>query len=194
MLPSVHCIRQPTKTTSTHPNANQPKAQQERGAPLVAPQHALHKVAEWAPEILAAGQVVLIDEEHVLLEAGIEMRLEPQLSNDGVVMAVFVGVDSVHALEFLLHQGRERLGERDADAAGEDGFVVDIALHPGHQLLDVSRRRHLGGLLVVLVVLPEVLEPGTLASVWVPPLNAKRSQRTRRLPSSRGTTEASRTL
>lgn len=44
------------------------------------------------------------------------------------------------------------------DPAREDLLVVDVALHPPHHLLNVRRRRHLGGPLVVLAVLPEVLE------------------------------------
>lgn len=101
---------------------------------------------------------MLVDEEHVLLEAGVEVGLEAELADDGVVVAVDVGVDAVHALEDLADEGGEGLGEGHADAAGHDGLVVDAALHPGHELLDVGRRGHLGGALVVLVVLPQVLE------------------------------------
>lgn len=38
-------------------------------------------------------------------------------------------------------------------------FVVNVGLDPRHQLLNVGRRRHLCGLLVVVVILPEVFEP-----------------------------------
>ena len=101
---------------------------------------------------------MLVDEQDVLLEAGVEVGLEAQLADDGVVMAVDVGVDAVHALEDLADQGREGLGEGHADAAGHDGLVVDVALDPGHELLDVGGRGHLGRALEVLVVLPQVLE------------------------------------
>lgn len=50
---------------------------------------------------------MLIDEEHVLLEAGVEVRFEAQLANHGIMVAVDVGVDTVHALEDLTHKGRE---------------------------------------------------------------------------------------
>lgn len=43
--------------------------------------------------------------------------------------------------------------------AGEHLLVVDVALHPVHQVLDVSWCRHLGWTLVVLRVLPEIFEP-----------------------------------
>src|SRR4051812_30048243 len=51
-------------------------------ASSVAPQHAVHQVSQRAPEVLAGGQVVLVDEEHVLLEAGVEVGLEAELADD----------------------------------------------------------------------------------------------------------------
>jgi hypothetical protein len=47
---------------------------------------------------------------------------------------------------------------RRTDAAGQDALVVDGVLHPGHEVVDIFRGRHLGGLLVVLVILPQVFE------------------------------------
>ena len=38
-------------------------------------------------------------------------------------------------------------------------FVVDIALDPCHQMLDIFRRRHLGRSLEILRVLPQVFKP-----------------------------------
>ena len=81
---------------------------------LVALQHAVDQVTERAPIIPAAGQAMLINEENVLLEAGVEMRFKPELSNDWVVVAVNVSVDSVHALKDLAHKIGECLGERNA--------------------------------------------------------------------------------
>lgn len=127
-------------------------------AALVAPQHAVHQVPQRTPEVLPSRKVVLIDEQDILLEAGVEVRLEAELTDDGVMVAVDVGVDAVHALEDLADEGREGLGEGHADAAGHDGLVVDVALDPAHELLDVGRGGHLGRALVVLVVLPEILK------------------------------------
>jgi len=125
---------------------------------LIAPQHTLDKVAQGTPEILAAGKAVLVDEEDVLLEAGVEVGLEAELADNGVVVAVDVGVDTVHALEDLTHSLRERLRERHADTRGEHALVVDVPLYPAHQLLDVGGCRHLRRALVCLAVLPEVLK------------------------------------
>lgn len=84
------------------------------GPTSVALEHAVHKISQRAPEILAAGKIVLVDEENVMLEARIEVCLESELSDDGIVMAVYVGIDTVHSLENLSDHARERLGEWDA--------------------------------------------------------------------------------
>lgn len=74
-------------------------------------------------------------------------------------MAVDMGVDTIHSLEDLAYQGWEGLWEGDAYAAGHDSLIVNTALNPSHELLDVSGCSHLGRTLKVLVVLPEILEP-----------------------------------
>jgi hypothetical protein len=124
-------------------------------------QHAIYHLRQRAPIILPAAllELMLIDEEDVVLEACIEMWLEAQLHDDGVVVAVDVGVDAVQAFEDLLDGCLEVFGEGDADAAGEDGFVVDVRLHPCHQVFDVCGRGHLCGFGVSRCgVLPEVFE------------------------------------
>jgi hypothetical protein len=55
---------------------------------LITPQHTLHQIAQGTPEILAAtGQSMLINEQHVVFEASVEMRLETQLNYDRVVVS-----------------------------------------------------------------------------------------------------------
>lgn len=49
--------------------------------------------------------------------------------------------------------------EEPTQPAGEHLLIVDIALHPTHQMLDILRSRHLGRALVILRVLPQILEP-----------------------------------
>ena len=56
---------------------------------------------------------MLIDEEHIMLEAGVEMRFQAQLDNDGVVVTVDVGIDTVETLEDLADQRGEGFGEGD---------------------------------------------------------------------------------
>lgn len=64
--------------------------------PSVILQHAFYEVAHRSPEVLATGvQAVLVDEKHVVLEAGVEVWLKAELEDDRVVVAVDVGVDAV---------------------------------------------------------------------------------------------------
>ena len=53
------------------------------------------------------------------------------------------------------------------NAAGQNLFVVNVSLNPGHKLLDVGRCSHLGRALVVLIVLPEILEPSQVSMMPV---------------------------
>lgn len=71
---------------------------------LITLEHAVNEVAQWTPEVLAAREVVLIDEQDVVLEAGVEMCLQAQLAHNWVVVAVDVCIDAVHALEYLADQ------------------------------------------------------------------------------------------
>lgn len=57
---------------------------------------------------------MLINEEDVLLEAGVQVGFQAELSDDWVMVAVDVRVDTVHALEDLAHKSWERLGEWNA--------------------------------------------------------------------------------
>jgi len=55
---------------------------------------------------------MLVDEQNIVLEACIEMSLKTKLTNDWIVMAIDVSVDSVHSLEYLSNHAWERLWER----------------------------------------------------------------------------------
>lgn len=57
---------------------------------------------------------MLVDEQDILLEAGVEVGLETKLADDGIVVAVDVGVDTIHALEDLTDKRRETLREGNA--------------------------------------------------------------------------------
>lgn len=79
---------------------------------LIALQHAINQISQGTPVVAAAGEAVLVDEQDVLLEACVEMGLEAELADDGIVVAVNVCVDAVHALEDLADESGKRLGER----------------------------------------------------------------------------------
>lgn len=102
---------------------------------------------------------MLIHEEDIVLKTRVQMRLKPQLNNNWVVVAVDMRVHAIQTLKDLLDGRGEVFGEGDADAAGEDGFVVDVRLHPCHEVFDVCWGGHLRGFGVSRCgVLPEVFE------------------------------------
>jgi len=81
--------------------------------PSITPEHAVHKITQRAPEILSTSKTVLIDEEDVMLEAGVEVCFEAKFADNWVVVAIDVGVNTVHSLENLADHAWERLRERD---------------------------------------------------------------------------------
>jgi len=101
---------------------------------------------------------MFIDEQDVMLEARIEVRLESQFDNDRIVVAVYVGIYSVQTLEHITEKCWERFWERYADTRRKHLFVVDVCLNPGHEMFDILRSRHLCRLLKVFVILPEVFK------------------------------------
>ena len=131
-----------------------------------------------------------------MFEASVEMRLQSEVDHNRVVVAVNVRIHAIHPLEDLPHKAGEHLGEWNAycdrvglaspaavvhvnsfpgilkrahtKAAGEDLFVVDTALYPAHQMLNVFRSRHLCRSLEVFRILPQILEPGQLPSAELP--------------------------
>ena len=115
---------------------------------------------------------MFVNEENVVFEACVQMWLESQLRNYWVMVAVYVGIDSVQPLEELLDQRWECLREGNSwkrvsafagsseltvvltDSARKHGFIVDIALNPSHQVLYILWRGHFGRPLEVFRVLP----------------------------------------
>src|SRR5580700_6343058 len=80
---------------------------------LVAPEHAIDKITQRTPEIFPTSQVVLVNEKNIVFETGVQMSLQTKLANDGVVVAVDVSIDTVHALEYLPDHAWEGLRKRD---------------------------------------------------------------------------------
>jgi hypothetical protein len=124
----------------------------------VTPEHTVHKISQWSPEILSARTVVLINEENIMFEASVEVSLETKLTNNGIMVTIDVGVDAVHPLENLSNHAGEGFWEWHANSAGKHSFVVNVALNPSHQVFNISRRWHFGRPFVVLRILPEILE------------------------------------
>lgn len=93
-----------------------------------------------------------------MLEARVEMCLQPETPNHAVVVAVDVGVDSVETLEDLADCGEEVGREGNAGLSGEEIRVGEIGGGPGEEVGDVGWGWETGGLWEVGWVVPEVLE------------------------------------
>jgi hypothetical protein len=73
---------------------------------------------------------------------------------------------TAHLRRILAQYPKQQSYGDGTNAAWEHLLVVDNALHPGHQMLDIAWSIHLGRLLEVFVVLPEVLESVALSQQW----------------------------
>ena len=57
---------------------------------------------------------MLVNEQNVVLKACIEVSLEAQFANDWIVVAVDVGVNTIHSLEDLPDHAGKRFGKGNA--------------------------------------------------------------------------------
>lgn len=93
-----------------------------------------------------------------MLETRIQVRFEAQFYDHWVMVTVDVRINTVESLEHIADEGGEGLGKGHANTRWKHGLIVDIGLHPRHEVFDVFRSGHLGGFFVRLGVLPKVLE------------------------------------
>lgn len=93
-----------------------------------------------------------------MLEAGIEMGLKTKFTNDGVVVAIDVSVNTIHSLEDLTNHAWEGFRKWNPNSAWENCLIVNVTLNPCHQVFDVRRSGHFGGPLVGFGILPEILK------------------------------------
>lgn len=102
--PLLYQIPYPKRLRPISSHATEPHVTRLKSITL---EHAVHQIAEGTPVIPAACQAVLVNEKDVLLETGVEMGLESKLTDHGVMVAVDVSVNAVHAFEDLTNEGRE---------------------------------------------------------------------------------------
>lgn len=57
---------------------------------------------------------MLIDEQNIMLETGVKMGFKTKFSDDWVVVAIYVGIDTIHSLEDLTDHAWERLWKWNA--------------------------------------------------------------------------------
>lgn len=61
----------------------------------IAFQHAVHQIDQWSIKVFSTRKPMLVNEEYVMLEARVEVRLETQLNDDRIVVTVNVRIDAV---------------------------------------------------------------------------------------------------
>lgn len=88
------------------------------------------------------------------------MGFETKTSDDAVVVAVDVCVDTVQALKDLLDGGLEGCWEWHAWVGGEDGSVREEVRGPGEEVGDVAGSGETDGTRELWGMVPKVFEPG----------------------------------
>lgn len=129
----------------------------------VASQHALHQISQWTKPFglfstFFVGQTELLYEQDVMLEARVQMCLEPQPSHDTVVVAVNMCVNAIQALEDGSDRGLEAARKRHAGLRGEDVGIAEVVARPCQKMRNVRRRWETGGLGEGRGIVPQVFE------------------------------------
>lgn len=86
-------------------------------------------------EFLSLYEIEFQHEEDEMLEGGIEMGFGTEFDDLREVRVVDMGVDAEKSLEYGRYQGRELLLEGHSNLGRENCFVIELFLHPGHQVV-----------------------------------------------------------
>lgn len=88
-MPSIG--QQTARTLDPHRSNSIPSMQ----ARSIVGQHTVDEIAQRAPEVLTRRQIVLVDEQHVVLEARVEMWFKAEMGDNWIMVTVNVSVDAV---------------------------------------------------------------------------------------------------
>jgi len=111
-------------------------------------------------------EIELVNEQEEVSVTRVEVRLNSKGTDLIEVVAIQVGVDAEEPSEDRPDGIPETLWERGADLVGEVFFVIEEALGPVHQRVNVFRRRQFRGPFVLYPVLPEILISWTGRHDW----------------------------
>ena len=92
-------------------------------------------------EFLLLHQTEFLDEKRKMLERGVEMWLHAQRDDILEVLMVNMGVDAEEPFEDSLGVGEKILGKRHADFRREHHLVIQLNLHPRHQVINILQKR-----------------------------------------------------
>lgn len=111
-------------------------------------------------EFFGIDQLELVYEEDEVLEARVQVVLQSQAHYVVEVAVVHMRVHSEQSLEYYFDDALEASGEWHLDLGREYGLIVELALDPGHEEVDVLACGDLKRRLDVVAVGPEVLVLG----------------------------------
>lgn len=110
-------------------------------------------------ELSSVNEVELLDKENEVLEGSVEVGLLLQLHHGVKMLVVDVSVHPEQTLQDGFGHRHEVLREGDSNLGGEKCLIIQLILHPGHQVVDVLGRRAFNGLLNIGAVSPVILIP-----------------------------------
>lgn len=102
-------------------------------------------------------KVELLDKENEVLEGGVEVGLLLQLHHRVKMLVVDVSVNPEQTLQDGFGHRHEVLGEGNADLGGKKCLIIQLILHPGHQVVDVLGCRAFDRLLNISAISPMIL-------------------------------------
>lgn len=97
----------------------------------VASQHALHQLSQWSVPLsllisLLVCQAKFLHEKHVMLEPSVQVCFQAQAPDHGVVVAIYVRVYPIQALENGANGLLKVRGKRNTGVGWKDGAVREV--------------------------------------------------------------------
>lgn len=108
-------------------------------------------------KLSSVDEVELLNKENEMLEGGVEVGLLLQLHHRVKMLVVDVSVNPEQTLQDGFGHGHEVLGEGNSNLGGKKCLIIQLILHPGHQVVYVFGSGAFDRLLNVGAVSPVVL-------------------------------------
>lgn len=108
-------------------------------------------------ELSPVDEVELLNKENEVLEGGVEVGLLLQLHDRVKMLVVNVSINPEQALQDGFGHRHEVLGKGNSNLGGKKCLIIQLILHPGHQVVDVLGCRAFDGLLNIGAISPVIL-------------------------------------
>ena len=112
-------------------------------------------------ELLLLDEVKLLNEEDKVASASVDVRGEVLLLDVMSMRQVEMGIDAEEAAEDVFHRRTECLGEGHVGLLWEQCRILQLLLHPAHQIVNIFWSTARDGLLHLHSIRPLVLVLGT---------------------------------